>query len=73
MTTDMIREILFDSRTDITFEWHGHEFLMYYDEGHVTAYTDRCHIFGTWEEMLDAPVFWGKKLSEVAGEVICNY
>lgn len=72
LTTKEIKNVLLDARTDVTFEWHGLEFYMYHDQGQSTANTDKCHIYDTWDQLLKAPIFWGKTLAQIADDTICN-
>lgn len=73
MSANEIRQVLLDSRTDITFEWEGREFRMYHDEAQATAETDAIHIYDRWEELLEAPVFWGKTLDAIEQDTVCRY
>lgn len=68
LTPEAIREVVYESYQDISFKMDGEEepIVMYADKGHTTVDSDVVHIFDTWEEMLKAPVFYGKTLAEAA-------
>lgn len=68
LTPKAIREIVFEGYNDFEFSMEGEEepIVMYADEGHTTVESDCVHIFDTWDEMLKAPVFYGKTLAEAA-------
>lgn len=68
LTPEQIHDIVYEGYNDFIFDMEGEEepIVMYADAGHTTVESDRVHIFDTWDEMLAAPVFYGKTLEEAA-------
>lgn len=68
LTPEKVRDIVYEGYNDFVFEMEGAEevVVMYADAGHTTVESDKTHRFDTWDEMLAAPVFYGKTLEEAA-------
>lgn len=68
LTPARIYEIVYEGYNDFSFEMKGEKepIIMYADSGHSEVYSDRVYSFDTWDEMLAAPVFYGKTLEEAA-------
>lgn len=62
----MIRDNVYTARSDVTCFFGGEAVVFYADEGSAQVFTDKQHVFSTWEELENTPVFWGKTLASVA-------
>lgn len=70
LTTDELRDILLQARTDIVADYQDEELLFYHDTGNANITTDRFYHFDTWEEMLEQPIFFGKRLEEIVQQLV---
>ncbi|MGN0747667.1 MAG: hypothetical protein ACI4ML_13385 [Aristaeellaceae bacterium] len=68
-----MKDLLFESYTDIVADYGGHEILFYHDSGNANVTTDRFYHFATWEEMLLQPIFWGRTLPEIVSELTIDW
>lgn len=66
-TAQEIHDFVYEGYDDYVFEIAGEErvAVLYADKGHTEVWTDRVYSFDTWEDMMKAPVFYGRTLEEV--------
>lgn len=66
LTPEAIREMVYGRYQDISFEMQGKPVVLYADAGSTQVETAQSYTFATWEDMLKAPVFYGRTLAEAA-------
>lgn len=66
-TPEELHDFVYEHYMDFVFLLPGtdREVVLYADSGHTQVVSDRVYSFPTWEDMLKAPVFYGKTLAEV--------
>ena len=73
MTVDEIYENVYGRYSDILFQYDAEdgekEIVLYADTGSVQIITDESYTYRTWDDMLAAPIYWGKTLEEIADRV----
>lgn len=70
LTVDKIRKLIDCTYQDEIFLLDGQTVVLYLDAGSVQVWTDQPYTFNNWETFLDAPVFFGQRLSEVVDRLI---
>ena len=65
---EKIYHIVYEGYEDFMFDMAGEDepIILYADAGSTQVTSDKHYSFTTWEEMLKAPVFYGKTLAEAA-------
>lgn len=65
---EKIYHILYEGYEDFIFDMAGEDepIVLYADAGSTQVTSDKHYSFTTWDEMLKAPVFYGKTLAEAA-------
>lgn len=66
LTPQKIRQMVYESYRDVSFEMDGKPVVLYADSGSTQVETDQSYTFDTWEDMLKSPIFYGKTLAEAA-------
>ena len=66
-TAQEIHDLVYGKYNDFPLYIAGEEepAVLYADKGHTEVWTDRVYTFDTWEDMMKAPVFYGRTLEEV--------
>ncbi len=60
------REEIENGVTDYFVYYHGEQAMIYSDPGGTTVSTEEdTYFFATYDQMLEAPVFWGHRLEEI--------
>jgi hypothetical protein len=73
MTTDEIRGDADGTHAEIVYAYGDEEFVIYVDGDDVRVCTDMQYYFESWDDMLKAPIYWGKRLDEIVeGLVRCE-
>ncbi len=68
LNPEKIYNIVYEGYEDFVFDMAGEDdsVILYADAGSTQVTTDKHYSFATWDEMLKAPVFYGKTLAEAA-------
>ena len=73
MTTDEMRNDADGTHAEIVYAYGDKEFVLYVDGDDVRVDTDAQYYFDSWDDMLAAPIYWGKTLEEIVSElVLCD-
>lgn len=65
-TVQEIYDLVYEGYDDFAFTLAGQKepVVIYADSGHTQVCSDKVYTFKTWEEMMKAPVFYGRTLEE---------
>lgn len=68
LNPEKIYHIVYECYEDFIFDMAGEDepIVLYADAGSTQVTSDKHYSFTTWDEMLKAPVFYGKTLAEAA-------
>ena len=68
LNPEKIYHIVYEGYEDFIFDMAGEDepIVLYADAGSTQVTSDKHYSFTTWDEMLKAPVFYGKTLAEAA-------
>lgn len=73
MTVDEIYENVYGRYSDVLFRYSSEngdrDIVLYADTGSVQVITDDSYTFTAWDDMLAAPIYWGRTLEEIADQV----
>ena len=66
LNPEKIYHIVYEGYEDFIFNMAGEDepIVLYADAGSTQVTSDKHYSFTTWDEMLKAPVFYGKTLAE---------
>ncbi len=70
LTADKVRALIENTFQDETFLLDGQTVVLYLDAASVQVWTDQPYTFDSWEALLEAPVFFGQRLHDVADRMI---
>lgn len=75
MNVNELHDYVERTHTDVEFEYHGKLIILYTDPGNANVTTDDFGFqhFDTWEELCESDYFWGKKLADIAEDLISYY
>lgn len=68
LNPEKIYHIVYEGYEDFIFDMasEDEQIVLYADAGSTQVTSDKHYSFTTWDEMLKAPVFYGKTLAEAA-------
>ena len=74
-TLENLRELVEYAYHDIFIKYHDHEYILYSDHGGASIETPDNGYFryDNYDEMIKAPIFEGKSLEEIVGEIDATY
>jgi len=70
LTVEKVKTLIDCTYQDETFLLDGQAVVLYLDAGSVQVWTDHPYTFASWEDFLEAPVFFGQRLREVVDRLI---